>query len=64
MTDLEAKIHEILAQMRFLEQFYNMDFITLEEYYIVKNRMIQAIINISQTSIKEVEEYIKDYNMN
>ena len=51
MEELQQEIEEILYNMKFLDKFYDKDYITLEEYWKIKNKMIEDIIQTSQSSI-------------
>ena len=51
VEELQQEIEEILYNMKFLDKFYDKDYITLEEYWKIKNKMIEDIIQTSQSSI-------------
>lgn len=53
--DLETKLYGILSDMKMLESLYDNDYVTLEEYYTIKNRMIADIVVNSENKIKENE---------
>lgn len=53
--DLETKLYGILSDMKMLESLYDNDYVTLEEYYTIKNRMIGDIVVNSENKIKENE---------
>lgn len=54
--DMESKIYEILEEMKHLDRFYDYDFVTLEEYFKIKDRMIQSIISVSRSNLKEKQD--------
>ena len=46
MTEKEKACEEIFAELDKLESLYNNDYITLKQYWIIKNRILDRLVAV------------------
>lgn len=57
---MEDEVEEVLEELRMLEKFYEKDYITLKEYYEVKNNILLRYISIGEYYKSELMEVIEN----
>ncbi len=62
MNEEEKLYDEILSKIGMLDNLYNNDFVTLEEYWNIKNRMIDRLITV-RDYYKEIIKNEEDINV-
>lgn len=60
MNEEEKLYDEILSKIGMLDNLYNNDFVTLEEYWKIKNRMIDRLITVRDYYKEIIKEKSED----
>lgn len=60
MNEEERIYEEILEKIKVLDDLYNNEYITLEEYWKIKNRMIERLSNVHSYYKDMIKEVNKD----
>ena len=60
MSELETDIYDILSDLESLEKFFNKDYISLKEYYKIKNEILLKYIAIGEFEKSEIMEKLEN----
>ena len=60
MSELEKETYDILSDLENLELFYKKDYITLKEYYKIKNEILLKYVAIGEYYKSEVVEKLEN----
>lgn len=60
MSELEKETYDILSDLENLELFYKKDYITLKEYYKIKNEILLKYVAFGEYYKSEVVEKLEN----